>query len=178
VKTTSRVLDVMLARRSIRRFTDEPVTQEQEQLLLQAAFSGPSSTNSRPWHFVLVRDSDRRKALACLHDYTSMLEQAPLVIAVLGHPFSEWWIEDCSAATENILLEATELNLGSIWCGVRNPDGDETEYYPILGIPEGSGWRVLSLIGIGHAKQHKRPRTQYDAAKVSYDLFPLTADRR
>jgi nitroreductase len=172
------VLEVMLRRRSIRRFTPRPVTAEQEEQLLKAAFSGPSSTNSRPWHFIVVRDPERRRSLAVLHDYTAMLEHAPLVIAVLGHPSSPWWIEDCSAATENILLEATELGLGGIWCGVRIPDGDEGQYYPILGIAEGSGWRVLSLVGIGYSAEHKRPRTQYEADKVSYETFGQTRGLR
>ena len=165
------VLGAMLARRSIRRFTERPVSTEQEELLLKAAFSGPSSSNSRPWHFVLIRDEEKRRALADLSAYTSMLAHAPLVIAVLGDPSSEWWIEDCSAATENILVEATQLGLGSIWCGVRNPDGDERDYYPLLGIPSGSDWRVLSLIGIGHPAEHKTPRTQCESDKVSYEAF-------
>jgi nitroreductase len=168
-------LDVMLRRRSIRKFETRPISSEQEARLLEAAFSGPSSTNARPWHFILVRDPERRRALAGLHDYTAMLAGAPLVIAVLGHPSSAWWIEDCSAATENILLEATELGLGSIWCGVRIPDGDEREYYPILGIPQVSQWRVLSLIGIGYPAQHKRARSQYEADQVSYEVFARSA---
>lgn len=165
------VLGTMLARRSIRRFTDEPITSDQEQLLLAAAFSGPSSTNSRVWHFVVIRDAAKRAALAGMHDYTAMLRNAPLVIAVLGHPSSAWWIEDCSAATENILLEATQLGLGSIWCGVRQPEGDEDEYFPLLGVPPGSGWRVLSLVGVGHPAERKKPRTQYESTKVSYETF-------
>jgi nitroreductase len=123
------------------------------------------------WHFIVIRDEAKRRALAELHDYTAMLRHAPLVIAVLGHPSSKWWIEDCSAATENILLEATQLGLGSIWCGVRQPDGDEEEYYPLLDVPAGSGWRVLSLVGIGHPAERKKPRTQYQSSKVSYETF-------
>jgi nitroreductase len=167
----SPVLDAMLRRRSVREFDGRPVSEEDEGRLLQAAFSGPSSTNSRPWHFIVIRDPERRRDLAGLHDYTAPLADAPLVIAVLGHPSSAWWIEDCSAATENILLEATELGLGSIWCGVRIPDGDEREYYPMLGVPQESQWRVLSLVGIGHALEQKRARTQYEADKVSHEVF-------
>lgn len=74
------VLDVMMRRRSIRKFDARPIAEEQVTLLLQAAFSGPSSTNSRPWHFIVVRDPDRRRALADLHDYTAMLVHAPLVM--------------------------------------------------------------------------------------------------
>ncbi len=165
------VLEAMLRRRSIRKFTVEAITADQEEALLRAGFSGPSSTNSRPWHFIVIRDPVRRRRLASLHDYTAMLVQAPLVIAVLGDPSSDWWIEDCSAATENILLEATELGLGSIWCGVRIPGGDEKEYYPLLGLPSGSQWRILSLIGVGYPAEEKQPRTQYEPEKVSRELF-------
>jgi nitroreductase len=163
------VLEAMAARRSIRRFTDKPVSREVEERLLRAAFSAPTANNARPWHFVVVRAAALRAELARQHDYTAMLAQAPLVIAVLGDPSSEWWIEDCSAATENILLEATELGLGSIWCGVRDPHGDEREYGAVLDVPR--EWRILSLVGIGHPDERKRPRVQYEREKVSYERF-------
>ena len=107
-------LDLMLARRSIRRFTPQDVSPDDEQKLIDAAFAAPSANNDRPWHFVVVRDADTRRRLAAVHEWARMLDKAPLVIAVLGrgqgHP---WWIEDCSAATENILLEAASLGTGA-----------------------------------------------------------------
>jgi len=119
-------LDLMLARRSIRRFTTQDVALEDEQNLIDAAFAAPSGNNARPWHFVFVRDPATRARLKDMHEWTWMLDKAPLVVAVLGNDEdSPWWIEDCAAAAENILLEATALGLGSVWCGMRE---DATEW--------------------------------------------------
>ncbi len=168
-------LDLMLARRSIRRFTTGDVSLEDEQKLIDAAFAAPSANNARPWHFVCVRDPQTRRRLKDLHQWTGMLEKAPLVIAVLGravgHP---WWIEDCSAATENILLEAAALGLGAVWCGMReDPDdvvGYERACCEALGAPPGE-WRAVALIAVGHPAETKRPRTQRQVSKVSYERF-------
>jgi nitroreductase len=168
-------LDLMLARRSIRRFTPQDVSREDEQRLIDAAFAAPSANNDRPWHFVCVRDAEMRRRLRGMHEWTRMLDKAPLVIAVLGraegHP---WWIEDCSAATENILLEAASLGLGAVWCGMReDPDavaGYERACCETLGAPPDQ-WRALALIAVGHPAEQKKPRTQRQASKLSYERF-------
>jgi nitroreductase len=168
-------LDLMLARRSVRRFTTQDVSLEDEQKLVDAAFAAPSANNARPWHFVLVRDLATRARLKGMHQWTGMLDKAPLVVAVLGNDEdSPWWIEDCAAAAENILLEATALGLGSVWCGMREDPGAvvgcERSCCEVLGIPPG-GWRVLALIGVGHPAEKKKPRTQRQVSKVSYERF-------
>ena len=168
-------LDLMLARRSIRRFTAQDVALEDEQKLIDAAFAAPSGDNARPWHFVFVRDPATRARLKDMHEWTWMLDKAPLVVAVLGNDEdSPWWIEDCAAAAENILLEATALGLGSVWCGMREDAtevvGCERACSEVLGIPPGK-WRVLALIGIGHPGEKKKPRTQRQVSKVSYERF-------
>jgi len=168
-------LDLMLARRSVRRFTTQDVSFEDEQKLIDAAFAAPSANNARAWHFVIVRDPATRARLKGMHEWTWMLDKAPLVVAVLGNDEDNpWWIEDCAAAAENILLEATALGLGSVWCGMREDPGAVAGYErsccEVLGIPSG-GWRVLALIGIGHPGEKKKPRTQRQASKVSYERF-------
>jgi nitroreductase len=164
----------MLARRSIRRFTAQDVSAEHEEALLDAAFAAPSSNNLRPWHFITVRDHATRELLSRTHRWTGMLASTPLVIAVLGRADDPWYIEDCSAATENVLLTATGLGLGGIWCGIRedSPEvsGDEVTCCGLLGVPVGP-WRVLALIGIGHPAGQKEPRTQRQATKVSRERF-------
>src|SRR5512143_2675206 len=107
------VLDWILRRRSIRTYTDLPVTDEQVELLLRAAMAAPSANDRRPWAFVIVRAMERRKALAKVHQWSYMCANAPLVIVVLGDPeLSSHWVEDCSAATENLLLAVAGLDLG------------------------------------------------------------------
>lgn len=165
-------LELMLARRSHRRYTAEDVSAEHERVLLQAAFAAPSALNARPWHFVVVRDHATRQRLAHVHQWSGMLARTPLVIAVLGDRSSPWWIEDTSAATENALLQAQALGLGAVWVGIRDAEPgahDESTVRRILAVPDGFG--VLCLIGIGHPARPLAPRSQYQPTKVSYGAF-------
>src|SRR5450759_2718728 len=100
-KVMSEKLDWILKRRSIRVYADAPVTDEQVETLLRAAMAAPSANDVRPWAFVVVRDAERREALAKIHEWSHMCAKAPVVVVVLGNPeASTHWVEDCSAATE------------------------------------------------------------------------------
>ena len=164
--------EVLLARRSIRRFTAEDVSAEDERKLIEAAFAAPSSMNRRPWHFVVVREPGTRARLARVHQWARLLERAPLVIAVLGDASTIYWVEDCAAATENILTAATALGLGACWVGVwengPEPHPDEVAALEILGTTP-AAYRCLCLIGVGHPADHKAPRTQFQPTKLSYE---------
>ena len=163
--------EVLLARRSIRRFTAQDVSPNDESRLIEAAFAAPSSNNDRPWHFVVVRDPETRARLAELHVYARLLRRAPLVIAVLGRADSTQWVVDCAAATENILTAATALGLGACWVGIWDDvpgvDPCETECLAALGAAADK-WRALCLVGIGHPAESKAPRSQFQPTKVSY----------
>ena len=163
------MLDLILKRRSIRAYTDAALTDEQVQTLLQAAMAAPSADDLRPWAFVVVRDPARRRALAQTHPWASMCAKAPVVFAVLGDPGAEHWVEDCSAATENLLLAAAGLDLGAVWIGVYPDGGQEAHVRRVLGIT--NRFRVLCLIPVGHPAEQKPPRTRYEANKVHYETF-------
>jgi len=164
--------EALLARRSIRRFTADDVSGHDERRLVEAAFAAPSSMNRRPWHFVVVRDPVTRARLARVHQWARLLERAPLVIAVLGDSGATYWVEDCAAATENVLIAATALGLGACWVGVwengPGPHPDEVNALEILGTTPASH-RCLCLIGIGHPADRKPPRTQFQPTKLSYE---------
>ncbi|MGC9360171.1 MAG: nitroreductase family protein [Anaerolineae bacterium] len=160
----------LFARRSIRQFTTEPVDDEQIETLLQAAMAAPSAGNRKPWHFLVVTDAEIRARLAEDHPYAKMVSQAPVCIVPCGQPEASYpgreafWIQDCAAATENILLAATALGLGSVWCGVHPIPERESSARRILGIPEDVV--PFAYIAIGHPAEIKEPRTQFDAARV------------
>ncbi|MBN1287001.1 MAG: nitroreductase family protein [Anaerolineae bacterium] len=155
----------ILARRSIRKFTDQPVTPEQIDTLLRAAMAAPSARNDKPWHFVYVTERAMLDRLVAVHQNAKMLHQATLCICVCGEPgASEYWEQDCSAATENILLAATGLGLGGVWLGVHPKPDREANVREALGIPESI--TPLNLIAIGHPAEAKEARTQYDAGRV------------
>lgn len=160
----------ILQRRSIRTYTDAPVTDAEVQALLQAAMAAPSGKDVRPWAFVVVRDLARRRALAETHRWSRMCADAPTVIAVLGDPVaSEHWIEDCSAATENLLLAAVALDLGTVWVAVYPQLQREAHVRRVLGIPE--QLRVLCLVPTGHPTERKPPRTRYEEGKVHHETW-------
>jgi nitroreductase len=163
-------LKIIFARRSIRKYADKAVSVEDIRSLLEAGMAAPSASNRQPWHFVVVQDRATLKRLANAHPYGKMLAEAALGIAVCGDPgVSDWWVVDCSAATENILVAAAGLGLGSVWLGCYGRAEREQMVRKELGIPSQVG--VLSLISIGHPAEHKEPRTQYDASRVHADRW-------
>jgi len=165
------MLDTIFARRSIRRYTDEPVTETQIKTILEAAMAAPSANNSQPWHFVVVRDRELLRQLADVHPYGKMLAQAAAGIAVCADPNLDprYWVQDCSAATENLLLAITALGLGGVWLGVHPRPEREEPIRRILRIPD--KMQILCLVALGHPAERKPPRTQYDETRVHYDRW-------
>lgn len=161
----NRKLDVIFSRRSIRRYLDDPVTEQEIQSLLEAGMAAPSADNARPWHMVTVTDAGTLERLAEAHPYGKMVARAPLAIAVCGEPSASlrYWVQDCSAATENILIAAAALGLGAVWLGCHPNADREAAIRAVLGIPEDVG--VLSLIPVGRPAEHKPARTQYDPSR-------------
>jgi len=158
---------MILARRSIRKYTAEPVGDADVEVLLEAAMAAPSASNLKPWHFVVVTERQTLDELAEAHPYGKMLFEAPLCIAVCGDTaLSDYWVQDCAAATENLLLAAVALDLGAVWLGVHPREERVAFVREILGIPQGVV--PLNLLSIGHPAESKKPRTQYDGARVHH----------
>lgn len=163
--------DVLLKRRSIRKYTDEPVKSEEIDYLLHAAMSGPSACNKTPWEFFVVKDPEVLEKLRGAARFTNI--NAPLAIVVVGNlsrglpmQLSPYWIQDCSAASENILLAATDLGLGSVWCGIHPQKTPEKNVSEILNL---SPKQIpLNVIFIGHADKEEEPRDQYKEKNVHY----------
>ncbi|WP_299024873.1 nitroreductase family protein [uncultured Thermanaerothrix sp.] len=169
-QTQPPIISYIFRRRSVRKYTAEPVSDEAIDLLLKAAMAAPSANDVRPWAFVVVREPERRRALAAIKQWAFMCAEAPVVFAVLGNPnLSDHWIEDCSAAAENLLLAAAGLGLGGVWVAIYPRAEYEKKVRTLLNIP--SLWRVLCLLAIGHPAEHKPPRTRYEASKVYYETF-------
>ena len=159
------LINVILARRSIRKYVSTPVDDADVQTLLEAAMAAPSASNLKPWHCVVVTNRERLDALAEAHPHGKMLFQAPLCIAVCGDiTISRFWVQDCSAATENLLLAANALGLGAVWLGVYPREDRVVFVKRILKIPETI--IPLNLISIGHPAEVKEPRTQYNELRV------------
>ena len=158
-------LSVIFARRSVRVYTHDPVGESEIESLLEAGMAAPSANNRCPWQFVVVRDRSLLGRLAKVHPYAKMLAGAPLAIVVCGERgISDWWVQDCAAATENILIAAAALGLGAVWIGCHGKTAREEAVRRLLDIPAPIG--VLSMISVGHPAVAAAPRTQYDAEKI------------
>ena len=164
-------LDWIFTRRSIRRFHANPVDDEQVESLLKAAMAAPSANNARPWHFIVIRDRQILDRIAEVHPYAKMCYEATLVIAVCGDPTVSrlYWPQDCSAATQNILLAGTAMGLGTVWLGVHPRLERKEPLSALLGVP--SGVELLSLVAVGHPAEKKKSRTQYDPSRVHLERW-------
>jgi nitroreductase len=164
------MLDVIKKRRSIRQYTQEAVSEADVTALLEAAMAAPSANNTQPWEFIVVRREDLRQRLAETHQWSDMCVDAPVVYVVCGHERrSDHWVEDTSAATENLLLAVTGLDLGAVWIGIYPRPQRESHVRKVLGIPDEV--RVLCLVAVGHPAESKPPHTKYDKSKVHYDGY-------
>jgi nitroreductase len=162
------MLDMIRKRRSIRKYTDQAVPDEQIRQLLEAAMAAPSGSNIQSWEFVVIKDPDLKRQLAQTHTWSHMAADAAVVFVVCGNErASHHWVEDASAATENLLLAATALNLGAVWVAIYPSADREVHVRRVLAIPQGI--RVLCLVPVGHPAESKPPRTQYEESKVHYE---------
>lgn len=156
------MLDAIAKRASCRSFRPDPVPDEIVEELVKSALCAPSANNTRPWHLIVVRDAEKRKALSLTHQWAFFCAESPVVIAVCGDEkrSPHWWPEDCAAAVENILIQATALGLGTCWVGVRgSPErGMEREEHvsAVLGIPDHV--RVSALIAVGFPAAAPKPK--------------------
>jgi nitroreductase len=152
---------LLLRRRSIRKFTDELLTPDQTRTILEAALLSPTSKNSRSWEFIAVEDKEMLTRLSqCKPNTASLIAGAALAVVVLGNPLvSDAWIEDGSIAAINMQLQAEDLGVGSCWVQVRNRTYSDRltagEYInDLLGVP--MPLEVLCVVAFG-VKAKERP---------------------
>ena len=167
-------LDFIYRRRSIRKFSDQPVSQADLDQLLKAAMAAPTAMNARPWEFVVVTDPEVIRKIGNSLIFGNHHPAA--VIAVCGSTgvaknlaTGYFWVQDCSAAMQNILLAATALNLGSVWVGVHPIRSFVRSISHILNLPK----RItpLGLVYLGHPAEQKPARSQYDEKRVHWQIY-------
>ena len=172
------MLDIFYNRRSTRKFSNQPIEEENIKKILTAALLAPSSKGLRPWEFILVNDPVLLEKLSTSKPHgASLLKHAPLAIIITGDKtVSDVWVEDCSIASVFIQLEAEALGLGSCWVQINrryyNDDITSNEYiHDLLNIPE--RLEVLSIVGIGYKAVERPPLSEADIVweKVSINKF-------
>ena len=168
------VLHNMLQRKSVRAYTDRAVSHEQLDTLIRAAMAAPTGRDMRPWHFIVLEGRHQLSPLAEQLPYAKMLAEAQAAVVVCGdmsvtdkegNP-SRNWTFDCSAATENLLLQAEAMGLGAVWTGVYPYDERIEAVKQALHLPD--HLIPLNVIPIGYPKGDPQPKDKYDPAKVEY----------
>jgi nitroreductase len=166
------VFENIFNRKSVRSFTSEQVSEEHVEAMLKAAMAAPTAVNYQPWRFVVVTDRAQLDAMAEMLPYAKMLKQAPLAIVVCGETTwfegreNPYWQQDCSAATENLLLAAEALGLGAVWTGVYPNMQLAEPLSEFLGLPETV--QPLCAIPIGHHDGTAKPRDKWKPENVHY----------
>jgi len=166
-------METILSRRSIRKYTSREVTDAQIEQLLKAAMAAPSAGNEQPWEFVVMKDRTILITIPKFHPYALMLNEASAAILVCGdlqrEKFSGYWVQDCSAATENMLLAAVALGLGAVWLGIYPVEERVRGMRKLLNIPETIV--PFSLVSIGYPAEQKEPAGRFDASRIHYDTW-------
>ena len=165
--------DPVLSRRSIRKYTDEPVNDDVVERLLRAAMAAPSAGNQQPWEFIVIRDRDVLAAIPGVHPYSSMVPKAQLAILICGdrgkERWPQYWEQDCSAATENLLIAAAQLGLGAVWLGVHPLEERVDGMRALLGTPRAI--TPFSLVPVGWPAEEKAPSDRYEPDRVHHDRW-------
>jgi nitroreductase len=160
--------DAILTRRSIRKYKKKTISDEILQNLLQAAFSAPSAGNQQPWHFVILDDRKILNVIHTFHPSAKMLTEADKAILVCGdlhlEKFKGYWMIDCAAATENILLAAHSLGLGACWLGIYPREGRVAGMRKLLQLP--THIIPFALISLGYPAEIKAREERYNTSQI------------
>lgn len=160
-------LETIYKRTSVRSYTSQPVSKELLVELVKAGMAAPTGSNKQPWEFVIIQDP---AILSAIGEIKPPVGKAPAAIVVLGDTkISGSWVLDCSAATENILIAATSLGLGTVWTGAYGNARFEDMLKQTLSLPEGV--MPLSVIAVGYADGMPTPKDKYVESKVHFDKY-------
>jgi nitroreductase len=166
-------LDAIFTRRSVRDFKSDPIKDEDLRKLLKAGMQAPSSKNERPWHFIVIDDPEILHKIPEFHRNAKMLMYAPMAILVCSDRKLEnkraTWIQDCAAATENILLAAHAMGLGAAWLGVF-PDSDRVHgMQSLVNLPKDI--RPVSMIAVGYPALVPEPVDRFDESRIHHNMW-------
>ena len=169
-------IDNIMTRTSIRSFTDRQVSADTIEMLLRAGMAAPTAVNKQPWHFVVINDRAVMDSLGGNGRQSQMWKESPLAIVVCGDmekalegPAQAFWVQDCSAATENILLAAHALGLGAVWTGCYPMEERMTNVSQVLNLPETIV--PLCVIVMGYPNESPEPKDKWKPENVTYNRF-------
>ncbi|WP_293716463.1 nitroreductase family protein [uncultured Parabacteroides sp.] len=176
VNSSNVVIESILNRKSVRLYTSQPVSREQIEVLIKAAMSAPTAVNKQPWAFIVIDNQTVLKALSEKLPYAKMAAKASVAIVVCGDLSKaynqlddEYWIQDCSAATENLLLAAESLGLGGVWTAVYPEEDRVAIVRKELALP---GHIIpLNFIPIGYPLHKDTPKDKYKPENIHFNRW-------
>lgn len=178
VNAEQAVLDNIATRTSVRDYEARPVEKEKIEKMLRAAMAAPTAMNKQPWHFVVVDQRNVLDALAGTNPYAKMLKKAPLAIVVCGNTDKmiegggrDFWIQDASAATENLLLAAHAMGLGAVWTGAYPSEERCISISKVLSLSD--NLIPLNMIVVGYPAEHPQPKQKFKEENISYNVDKL-----
>lgn len=178
-ENTEGAIETIMTRTSIRDFKDKPVDDEKIETMLRAAMAAPTAVNKQPWRFIVIKDRKTLNAIAENFNSMKMAAKAPLAIVVCGDlnatlegEGAEYWVQDASAATENLLLAAHSLGLGAVWCGIYPIKQRVGQLKEMLEIPDSIV--PLNVIPIGYPAENPQPKDKWKPSEIHYETWPGT----
>lgn len=177
VSSSHAVLENIHSRTSIRQYSDKAVSRENLTTLVKAGMAAPTAGNMQPWNFLVIDEKETLKEISKIHTATSPLAGAAAAILVTANmntynsrkDFSDRWVPDCSASTQNILLAATSMGIGSVWLGVYPCEERNLNLRKIIDIPENTN--ILCIVSLGYPSGDVTPKDKWKEEKLSFDTF-------
>lgn len=166
-------IEAILTRRSVRKYSKKPISEKIIKELLEAAMSAPSAGNEQPWHFIIIDDPNILSKVPTFHNHAQMLKNTSIAILVCGDMNLDnhkgMWIQDCSAATENILIAVRAKDLGAVWLGIYPREERIKGMIDLLKLPKNI--MPFSLISIGNPTENQDRVDRYDLSRIHHNKW-------
>jgi len=175
-KEEKNAIEIIMARKSVRSYTSRPVEKEKVDIMLKAAMAAPSAVNKQPWAFIVIDDRDVLNKLAEVLPYAKMTAEAPMAIVVCGDlskalngETDRYWMLDCSAASENLLLAAESMGLGAVWTAVYPENDRIAKVRSVLSLPD----HIIpfNLIPVGYPQHREEAKDKFKTENIHYNKW-------
>ena len=166
-------MDEIFSRRSVRRYKDTPISYDLLEKVIMAGMAAPSAGNVKPWHFIIIDDRQKLLKITEIHPYSNMLKECAAAVIVCGDITLEkhkgFWVQDCSAATENMLIEAVHLKLGAVWLGVYPVEKIVKAIQSLFGLPENI--IPLCVVSLGYPLEKPERVDRFDPSRIRHNAW-------
>ena len=159
----------IFSRRSIRKYSDKEISNIDLKMILKAGMNAPTARNLKPFEFIIIKEKGILEKLSITKKNSYFVKDSNTTIIIIGNELSEFWQQDLGAVTQNILLEATYLNIGSCWIGIAPNDECENYIKNLLNVPKNK--RVFCMVSLGYPAETKEPNGFYDENKIHYNRY-------